>query len=98
MNAEPKFPTKIAVSVQIIGWIFIVWFLVNFFNLHSTHIVSDGEAFNAWIDLMKSAEILHLVLGIVLILNGVALSKIIQSLNREVERLYYQIKDTHPTK
>lgn len=86
---EPSFPTKIALTLKIVGWLFIIWSVVNFVVAHTPiHLnLSQASAYSVYGSLLNSMAFLHLILGIVLILNGVALSKIIDTVNLQVERL-----------
>lgn len=86
---EPSFPTKIALTLKIVGWLFIIWSVVNFVGAHIPVrlTLSEASAYSVYGSLLNSLAFLHLILGIVLILNGVALSKIIDTVKHQVERL-----------
>ena len=68
---KPGLPKVIPVVIQTIGWLCIVWAIVNF----------------------HSMMFLHLILGVVFILNGIALWRITTSLEKAEVYIAVELKD-----
>lgn len=71
MFGKPGLPKVIPVVIQAIGWLCIVWSIVNF----------------------HSMMFLHLILGVVFILNGLALWRITTSLEKAEVYIAVEMKD-----
>jgi len=85
---EPKFPTRIAATLKIVGSLFIVWSIVNWVIAHTPFqtTLSAAVSVDVYGSLLRSMGILYLIIGIAFILNGVAITKIIEATKYEIER------------
>jgi len=70
--------------LEVIGWVLIVWSVIGWFMAHTPIQISISGMYG---NLLRSMGILHLLLGIAFILNGLAITKIIETTRHELERV-----------